>query len=334
MATSSSQPPVTFGQKLQTGLVIFLRALLRLFVILITLGLIVLLVYLAIRVIYPRYIAPIQANTQQIGLLQQKLSDQDKQFTTRLGELQTRLAALESQHTRDQNTIASLQTRLGALDQVQQTGSARLDKLDQLQSDLTALQTQLAQNQKDTKTLQQQFSAKDGALAGMQRAVLVLKGMELLQRSRLSLAQNNAGLARQDLLTLRDLLATLRAQATQPQFASIDRYSTRLDLALSNLPAYPVLASQDLEILWELVSMGLPGDPAMLPTSAALAAPDLGGATPSATVPPTPMPSLTPTPGQTGPTGTASPSPSATRPTRLSTPTRTLTPSATPTPSG
>ncbi len=295
MSIPSSPAPETnptYGQRLQSGLTVFLRALVRLIAILFIFALIGLGIYAAAMYVYPRYIVPVQANSQQLGQLKQQLADQDRQYTDRLGQLQTRLAALESQHSLDSETIAALQTRQNQMDQLQQKGNARLDQLTQIQSDLAALKAQIGQNQQDTQALDERLSASDGPLAGLEREVLLLKGMELLQRSRLSLAQNNAGLARQDLLTLRDLFSSLRPLATTKQVSAVDGFLTRLDLALANLPAYPVLAAQDLEILWEQVGLGLPGDPAELPTPSNAAGAGLGGGSPT----PTPTAWFTPTP--------------------------------------
>jgi hypothetical protein len=56
----------------------------------------------------------------------------------------------------------------------------------------------------------------------------------------------------------------------------------RLDLTLSNLPSFPVAASDDLDIAWQVLLGGLP------PTEPTPA--------PTTTVEPLPQPSATPTP--------------------------------------
>ena len=298
----------TYGQRLQGGLRTFLRALLRLVIILLVAVLIGLGIYAVVRWLYPRYLVPIQTNTQEIGQLKQQLADQDQQWKDRLGQIQERLAVLESQHSLDRETISGLQARLGEVDQLQQASQSRLEQLDQLQAGLASLNTALAQNQSSAQAMDQRLNAGDGPLAGLEREILLLKGMELLQRSRLSLVQNNAGLARQDLLTLRDLLASLKALATPEQKDTVGQLQIRLDLALGNLPDYPVLAAQDLEIMWSLVGLGLPGDPASLPSPANRPAADLGGSTPTLTATPTPF--FTPAPAAAE--GTATPIPTGT----------------------
>ncbi|HVN53993.1 MAG TPA: hypothetical protein VMT46_06650 [Anaerolineaceae bacterium] len=331
---SSPEPDTnpTYGQRLQSGLQVFLRGLQRLVIIILVGTLIGLGIYAAVRWFYPRYLIPIQTNTQELNLLKQQFTDQDQQWKDRMGQLQESVAALESQHSADRETISGLQARLNEVDQFQKNSQSRLDQLDQIQADLAALKSSVAQNQFDAQAINQRLSASDGPLAGLEREVLVLKGMELLQRSRLSLAQNNAGLARQDLLTLHDLLTSLEELATPEQKTAVEKFQARLDLALGNLPAFPVLAAQDLEILWSMVGLGLPGDPASLITPSALPAADLGGLTPTLTGTPTPIP--TPTIGST--TGTPTPLPTYTPFTPVRSTTATATPqftrTSTPTP--
>jgi hypothetical protein len=68
----------------------------------------------------------------------------------------------------------------------------------------------------------------------------------------------------------------------------------RLDLALGNLPAFPVIAADDVDIAWQLMMIGLPESEADV---IATFTPTLE-ATPTFTSTPTPEPVLeaTPTP--------------------------------------
>jgi hypothetical protein len=69
----------------------------------------------------------------------------------------------------------------------------------------------------------------------------------------LYLSQSNFGLAKEDVQSARDLLAELQTGSNDEVLAQA---VTRLDLALSNLPAFPVVASGDLEIAWQILMTG------------------------------------------------------------------------------
>jgi hypothetical protein len=90
--------------------------------------------------------------------------------------------------------------------------------------------------------------------------------MELLTRSRLSLVENNAGEAEQDVRAARQLLAGLGGEVPEYQVEALSSIIARLDQALIDLPARPVLAADNLEIAWQLLRSGLPGEPTPGPT--------------------------------------------------------------------
>jgi hypothetical protein len=114
----------------------------------------------------------------------------------------------------------------------------------------------------------------------------LLKSMELLSRARLSMYQSNFGLAKQDVEIARDLLASIQPDAPQKLGTQLDAVILRLDLTLSNLPDFPVAASDDLDIAWQILLAGKPQ-----PTPTLVASP-----TPVGTIPATPTLVVTFTP--------------------------------------
>jgi hypothetical protein len=97
----------------------------------------------------------------------------------------------------------------------------------------------------------------------------------------------------------RDLLATVQPDAPAPLGDELEAVVQHLDMTLSNLPNFPVAASDDLDIAWQILLAGLP--------------------------PVTPTLSATPTPA-----GTLSSTPEATEVTLTPTPQSTIQPSVTP----
>jgi len=314
-----------YGQRMNRGLAWFARAMLRLIAILLAFGLVGLALYAGARYIYPRYLAPIDANTAQVHDLQDRQAQDRQHFEDEVSRLQERIAALETQHTRDRETISGLVARLDEAEKAMAAADARLAELDRLQSDLAKLQADLEITAGTYGAqIDGRLASPDGPLAVIRRQVQMLRVMELLSRSQLALAQNNAGQARQDLEVLRVLFVQLEDEALAEQKPAVERMLIRLDLALANLPGFPVLASRDLDILWELLLVGLPGDPGSL--EGMLSRPSLLDLGLSDT--PTPVLEWTPTlPPQVirSTTATAVPNLSPT-------PTGTPTPFATPTP--
>jgi hypothetical protein len=83
----------------------------------------------------------------------------------------------------------------------------------------------------------------------------------MLSRARLYLYESNFGLARLDVQAARDLLLSLQSDIATDKEAALGEVITRLDLALGNLPDFPVIAADDLNIAWQLLVNGLPDLP-------------------------------------------------------------------------
>jgi hypothetical protein len=113
-------------------------------------------------------------------------------------------------------------------------------------------------------------------LENIRNELKMVKAMELLTRSRLLMVANNLGLAQQDLQSASELLNGLQASLPADQQGDLAEIIARLDKASSNLPVRPLLASDDLEIAWQLLLLGLPDQPQ--------------SSTPDVTATPTPVP--------------------------------------------
>ena len=145
----------------------------------------------------------------------------------------------------------------------------------QVKADVKALQTQLDETNSRVDTLEKSIEAQtasltkldeiqatleskiqtsqDEILLQLKHEVMFARSLDMLGRARLYLAQSNFGLAREDVKSARDLLATLQAEAKDE---ARGQAIARLDMALGNLPAFPVVAAGDLEIAWQILMSG------------------------------------------------------------------------------
>jgi hypothetical protein len=216
--------------------------------------------YFGLPLLYQRFVAPVEQNTAQMGELQsqQKLTEEE------LAALQDKLKTLETVQSQNAQSLSELDKSLSQL-------KTEIDAHTQSLAVLERMQTQLqAQN--------------EATSAELDRQIDLLKVMELLSRARLFMYQSNFGLARQDVQDARDLLANV--QPSSKSLANdLDAVIRRLDLALSNLPNFPVAASDDLNIAWQILLSGLP----------AASTPMSETAVPVITPSPTPQPAATPT---------------------------------------
>ena len=210
----------SFFSRLGRAFVNFLRALLRLVVLVIFIGGIGALLYYGLPYIQQTFIAPVEKNTAQIEKLETEISS----LQTQLNEMNVRMETLEK-----------------SIDAY----SLSIQKLEEMQAELD---TQLQDN-------------NDKILLDLKHEVMMTRALDTLARARLYLAQSNFGLAKIDVQSARDLLFVLQAETKEE---ILSQALTRLDLALGNLPEFPVVASGDLEIAWQILMSGqVPAMPTM-----------------------------------------------------------------------
>lgn len=212
----------------------FFRFLLRLVLLLVFLGVLSLALYLTLPWLYQRFIRPVEQNTTQVRELQSR----QEQTEQELADLQSRLETIESVQNQHDGSLTDLNDRMTEIESEIAARTESLAAIERLQSEL--------------ETQNQEVSAE------LERQINLLKTMELLSRARLSMYQSNFGLAKQDVQIGRDLLATIQPDATGTLATELDAVMLRLDLTLSNLPDFPVAASDDLDIAWQILLSGLP----------------------------------------------------------------------------
>jgi TolA-binding protein len=328
MSTEKPQPPEkqSFGDRMAIAFLAFVRALITLLAIILVVGLIAAAVIYGGPALYRQYVTPIQNNVAQLQNAQAQQEQTNQQFSQRLDSLQSRVTDLESQRDANKQAMDELKVQITNVVNTQQTEqqafqstrTAANTELDNLNSRLADLQKQSADLQQKLANTDDNLSylatvvqSKNLPVAVLQRDLQLVKTMELLTRARISLIANNLGAAQSDIQAAHDQLVALEDLVPDYQAGALQSIISRLELALGNLPDSPVLASDDLEIAWQLLQKGLPGETTTTPTPASQLAEPGGTATPSPT--PTasqgPVITRTPTPTPfTTPSATATPS--------------------------
>lgn len=186
--------------------------------------------------------------------------------TAQIKKLETEISALQTQLDEINARVATLETTVEAY-------SVSIQKLESMQAELDA---QLKAN-------------NDKILLDLKHEVMMTRALDTLARARLYLAQSNFGLAKLDVQSARDLLAELLAETNDELLSQV---LTRLDLALGNLPDFPVVASGDLEIAWQIL---MSGKAPVIPTVTFTSTPaTLETSTPTPLPPPTAEATATP----------------------------------------
>ena len=281
--------------------------------------------FFGISALYRQFIQPVQEHSLRLNALEGSFEQSAQQQSRRMAELSSRLDALEMQGDKHKETLADLQNQLDVLESAQSTQTAVLStavgqlselqsavtnlgsRSESMQADLNALETDMQAAQADLKaagsltdSLSEQadengrnldslaalVEQESGRWEDMRRELQVMRVMELITRSRFSLAQNNLSLAQSDIRAGRELLLGLQAELPVGQAELVAEAGARLESALGYLPRGAVAAADELEGAWQLLLKGLPAQSTPMPT---------GVVTPTGTmVPSTPTPTQRP----------------------------------------
>jgi len=158
-----------------------------------------------------------------------------EQNAARVGELETRIENLQTQ-------LSEMEARLGTIETSIEAHTESIEKLETMQVTL--------EQEAETQT--------NSVMIILKREIMLTRAIETLSRARLYLSQSNFGLAKIDVQSARSILAELSADAPSYQVDAFGQIIGRLDLALGNLPAFPIIAVDDVDIAWQLLMMGLP----------------------------------------------------------------------------
>ena len=238
------------------------RALVKILRVLLILALIagvVAAIYFGAPYLYERFILPIEENTARLEEIEQEQAAEIEQLNNQITDLKSRLSDLETRQTTTAQTLAEAEGEITALETALESQGETLTQLDALQEGLDTLSLTVA----DNESLLEEGSL---VLAELQRQVTMSRAIEMLSRARLYLFESNFGLASQDVEAARDLLLTLESDIPVEKTATLQEVIDRLDRALENLPEFPVIAVDDVDIAWQLLVNDLPDLPASTST--------------------------------------------------------------------
>ncbi len=271
---TSLPPQLSSGDRWKMALSGFLKAFLRLLVIALVLAAVVWIGFQVAPQIYTRYILPVEENTSRLKDFQTSQAETNQQVSQSLATIQARNSLLEASNASQADTIAALQSSLAALQSTAQAGDdsaqtaikSSTERLSALETAIGKLDTRIQSQEGAVQTLTVEMKAEDPQVTALRKELYVLKAMELITRSRLFLSESNFGLAQQDIQGAHDILLALQPKLALDQVEAASNIIQRLEFAMKNLPERPVLAADDIEIAWQLMLAGLPGQPVTLAT--------------------------------------------------------------------
>lgn len=219
-------------------------------------------IYFGIPYLFQRFMLPVENNTAKLSEIERKQSLDATGLSNRLADVSRRLNELESRQWQSSVTLTEVQGQMKVVQNAIAANDAALKQLEIIQIKLHRLEV-VSGIHEDL------IVGKNSEFAKLQFEVSLTRSIELLSRARLYLSQSNYGLARQDVQSARDLLVELVNNSPDGDRSKLTEAINRLDLTLTNLPAFPVIAVDDLDIAWHLLVMNSPQDQAPTQTNPA-----------------------------------------------------------------
>lgn len=218
--------------------------------------------YFGFQFVYQELVVPTQQNATDLQNLNARINQQWDLLQEKNKELENRLSEMESDHEIATDLISELSSDieqisadLDAYQMQQEVLSGQIEKIDQSIVDLMDENKDLvAQNEALIESVENLEVEKK--LQPVYQDLQLFKVLLQVHRSRLFLVQDNYGLAKQELELAKELLTALMLSAAEEQKNEISLWDARLSLAISHLPDNPILANDDLEILWSMMANG------------------------------------------------------------------------------
>lgn len=207
--------------------------------------------YYGIPALYRDWIQPVQTNSQQIISLEQELSALKEQLQTQESGSAAAFADLEGRLSEQREAIAELQAQSESarvsIDEI----NTSLEDLESLSGRVDTFESTQSQLQDQLGQLERSLEDVDSPVKQLNRQYQLLRVMELITRARFWMIENNLGLAAEDVTNARQILVVVLEEATEQE--DLLPIIERIDQVLLELSDKPVIAADDLEIVWKLL---------------------------------------------------------------------------------
>jgi hypothetical protein len=228
-----------------------LRFLLR-FLVVLTIGAgIGVAAYFGVPALYRDFIEPVQSHSDRIAALEETLALTQVDFRKRDTEITSDLVQIEGELAQQQEDLSELMAGTdGLTSQIEevennveatQRWSTRLEDLEERH---LALEARFV-------SLEESLVEDDDPYTRLEVQIQLLRVMELVTRARYWMVQGNLGEASDDLEVAKGILESIRVENMDEEALLL--IINRLDQVLAEISLNPIIAADDLEIVWQLL---------------------------------------------------------------------------------
>lgn len=210
-------------------------------------------IYFGTRGLYRNYVEPMQASLRRIAEIEEALA-QDKVLARKQAE-QTgdRLAEIDGRLAEQSETLAILVVEIDSVQNELEDQDNRIDRLRTMVNRIETLSSDLRATADQVEGLETALSEIELPAQRISKQLRMIQAMTLLCKAHLWLAEDNLGLASEEIIAARDILTFIPESDSVEEDALMDQIIDRLSLALADVRTIPIVAADELEIAWKLM---------------------------------------------------------------------------------
>ncbi len=206
--------------------------------------------YYGIPALYRDFIQPIQTNTQRISALEENLASVQVDIREKQSFFSKGIADVEGEVASQREELSAINAQGEGLKTSVDEIQSELERIQSLSERIQALEGDLEDLGERLNTLETAVEEDNPPIEEIRRQIQLIRVMELVTRARMWLIQDNFGEAKDDLAVAKEALEILEANQGDETLAPIIE---RLDQILFEISLSPVIAADDLEIVWQLL---------------------------------------------------------------------------------
>ena len=210
-------------------------------------------IYFATRGLYRNYVEPMQASLRRIAEIEEALA-QDKVLARKQAEqIGERLAEIDGRLAEQSETLAILVVEIDSVQNELENQDTRIDRLRTMVNRIETLSSDLKATADQVEGLETALSEIELPAQRISKQLRMIQAMTLLSKAHLWLAEDNLGLASEEIIAARDILTFIPESDSVEEDALMDQIIDRLSLALADVRTIPIVAADELEIAWKLM---------------------------------------------------------------------------------
>ena len=227
----------------------FLRFLLRLFVVVIIGVALGIGAYYGLPALYRDFIEPIQSNSDRIAALEESVARVQVDFREKNAMIVSDLAGVEGELAQQREDLSELTvgeeglvSRVTDIEQAMEENELLSNRIEDLEESQRALVVRF-------DALEESIGDREIPYERLATQLQLLRVMELVTRARLWMMQGNLGEASEDITFAKDVLEALEIDGGDEE--TLILIVDRLDQVLLEISLNPIIAADDLEIVWQ-----------------------------------------------------------------------------------